>query len=321
MKALVLNKEGSYPSYMETDFSTHEAEVEVAVSAAALNHRDVWISKGMYPGIKVPCILGSDGVGEYQGRKVIINPGMSWGDNKQVQDKAFSILGMPKDGTFAERVSVEEKYIYDLPSHLSDTEGAALPLAGVTAYRALVTKCKPRKGETVLITGIGGGVALFAMQYALAIGCRVFVSSSSPQKIERAIEMGCEGGVLYTQEDWHKELLKLSGGIDVIIDGAGGEGFSRFPSIANPGGRIAFYGGTRGKIPSLSPQIIFWKQLSLMGSTMGSDQDFLDMVNFVNRHQIKPIVDKVYPMSEAREAFERMDQGGQFGKIVIDINL
>lgn len=321
MKAVVLDKEGAYPTHMDVNFEVNQGEEEVTLSAAALNHRDVWISKGMYPGIKVPCILGSDGVGTYQGRKVIINPGMNWGENKKVQDKSFSILGMPKNGTFAEMLSVEKKYIYDLPKHLTDTEGAALPLAGVTAYRALVTKCKPRNGETVLVTGIGGGVALFAMQYARAIGCRVFVSSSSPEKIEKALEMGCEGGVLYTKEDWHKDLLKLSGGIDVVIDGAGGEGFSRFPSIANPGGRIAFYGGTRGKIPKLSPQVIFWKQLSLFGSTMGSDQDFLDMVNFVDRHQIKPIVDSVYSLSEARKAFERMEKGGQFGKIVIDINL
>lgn len=321
MKALQLQALHSLPQVVEVDKpEVAEGHVLVRIVAAALNHRDVYITQGLYPGIVLPVILGSDGVGYVGERRVLINPGLGWGDDKRVQSKDFKVLGMPDDGTLAEYVQVPEDKIYDVPPHLSDEQAAALPLGGVTAYRALVVKCAPRKGDRVLITGIGGGVALFALQYAVAIGCEVYVTSSSQAKIDRAIAMGAAGGALYTSDDWHKQIQKLSGGIDVAIDSAGGAGFARIPYICRPGARIAFYGGTRGKIDGLNPQVIFWRQISIMGSTMGSDRDFRDMLDFVGRHEIVPVVDEVFSLAEGGQAFEKMDKGGQFGKLVVRVS-
>ena len=291
----------------------------IEIIAGALNHRDIWITKGMYPGIKLPCIPGSDGVGIWQGKRVLINPGFDWGSDKSFQSPHFHILGMPTNGTLAEQIYVPENNIYEAPEHLTDTEAAALPLAGVTAYRALITKCKPKHSDTVLITGIGGGVALFAMQYALAMGCKVYVTSSSAEKIALATELGAQGGVLYTDPDWDKQLKKSTGGIDVVIDSAAGDGFSKLPDLCNPGARIAFYGGSKGKITALNPQVIFWRQISIFGSTMGSPRDFEDMLDFVSLHQIHPIIDGVWPLDQIHEAYKYMADGKQFGKIIIRV--
>jgi NADPH:quinone reductase-like Zn-dependent oxidoreductase len=156
------------------------------------------------------------------------------------------------------------------------------------------------------------------MQFALAAGAKVWVTSGSQDKVHRAMERGASGGQLYTEDLWHKQLLKESGGFDVIIDSAGGSGFSQLVSTANKGARIGIYGGSKGKIENLSPQIIFWKHLNIFGSSMGSDQDFAQMVQFVDQHKIVPVVDSVYKLSEFEQAFARMKHGSQFGKIVFD---
>lgn len=320
MRALVLESLDTYPVLRDRPAAAAEpGQVSVSMTAAALNHRDLWITKGMYPSIKLPVVLGSDGVGYVGERRVIINPGLGWGDSQAAQSSDFHVLGMPTDGTLQEELVVSATQIYDAPDHLSDEEAAALPLAGVTAYRALISKCRPVIGEKVLITGIGGGVALFALQYAVAIGCEVYVTSSSQDKIDQAIDLGAADGALYTDDNWHKQIRDLSNGIDVAIDSAGGDGFARIPGICNPGARIAFYGGTRGKINGLNPQIIFWRQISILGSTMGSDRDFVDMLDFVNRHEIIPVVDSIYAFDEADKAFDRMARGEQSGKIVLSI--
>jgi NADPH:quinone reductase-like Zn-dependent oxidoreductase len=273
----------------------------------------------MYPGIKLPVVLGSDGVGYIDDRRVILNPGLDWGSSQAVQSADFHVLGMPSDGTLQEQIVVPATQVYDAPDHLSDEEAAALPLAGVTAYRALVTKCRPMIGEKVLITGIGGGVALFALQYAVAIGCEVYVTSSSQDKIDQAVDLGAADGALYTDDNWARQIRDLSNGIDVAIDSAGGAGFAEIPGICNPGARIAFYGGTRGKIHGLNPQVLFWRQISIFGSTMGSDRDFVDMLDFVNRHDIIPVVDSIYDLKDVDQAFDRMARGDQFGKIVLSV--
>ncbi len=293
-----------------------EGQVLVEVKAAALNHRDVWITKGMYPGITLPIVLGSDGAGLCEGKEVIINPNHNWGDNEKFQSASYHILGLPTQGTFAENVVVGKDKIYPKPSHLSMKEAAALPLGGMTAFRALFTKCQAEQGERVLISGVGGGVALFAFQFAVAKGCEVWVTSGSDEKIEKAIKMGAKGGINYKNADW-KDFGKKTGGFDVIIDSAGGDGFSQLVKLCKPGARICFYGGTRGNITKLNPQIIFWKQISIFGSTMGSDLEFKQMIDFVAEHKIVPVVDSVYSLSEGNKAFQRMEQGLQFGKIVL----
>lgn len=320
MKALIFNAVHQPLEYM--DFPAPQpgpGEALVALRAAALNHRDVYITKGQYPGITTPKILGSDGAGEYRGKAVVIDPSFQWGDNPAAQSKDFHILGMPKHGTFAAAVCVPRANLHPKPEHLSWEQAAALPLAGVTAWRVLFSRCQLRAEEKVLITGIGGGVALFALQFALAAGAQVWVTSGSAEKIEKAVGLGATGGALYRNADWDKGLRQQAGGFDVVIDSAGGDGFAALPGLCNPGGRIGLYGGSLGKINNLSPQLIFWKQLSLLGSTMGTGRDFKNMLAFVNKHRIVPIVDNVFPLADGNAAFDRMHLGEQFGKIVLAV--
>ncbi len=320
MKAIVLEEKGQPIAYRDFDAPAAEyGQAIVHLKAAALNHRDVWITKGLYPGIKTPGILGSDGAGLAGERPVLINPNINWGDKLAHQGPDYHILGMPTYGTMAEQVAVPAHRLHEKPEHLSWAAAAALPLGGLTAYRAVFTRGGCQAGDKVLISGIGGGVALFAFQFALAAGAEVYVTSGTASKIERAIEMGAAGGANYRQEDWHKALGKAAGGFDLVVDSAGGPGFARFPKICNYGARIVTYGGTQGKVPGFSPQLIFWKQITIHGTSMGSDQEFGQMVEFVREHRIEPVIDRIYPLAEAAGAFERMDQGQQFGKIVLEI--
>lgn len=320
MKALVLVGKDVPLMFEEVEKPQSEAGFTVVkLKAAALNHRDVWIQKGLYAGIKYPTILGSDGAGILEdGTPVIINSGSNWGDNLAAQGKNFKILGLPDDGTFAEYVKVSNESIHPKPAHLTFEQAAAVPLGGVTAWRALMTKCQPQAGEKVLISGIGGGVALFALQFAVAQGCEVWVTSSSEEKIEQAQKLGAKGGVNYRTEGWSKSLLEKSGGFDVVIDSAAGDGFTEFVGLCRPGGRIAFYGSTTlGKITNLDPRRIFWNQLSIYGSTMGTQADFEAMVNFIDKHKIIPVVDSVFELRDGNAALKKMDEGKQFGKIVL----
>lgn len=321
MKAIILEDLSQGLKYSEDyPFNAQAENVVVDLKYGALNHRDIWITKSLYPGISLPIILGSDGAGIYQNKEVVICPGLYWGNNERVQSDDFQVLGMPTNGTFAEKIEIPEEYIYAKPKHLSLKQAGALPLAGLTAYRALITKCKPQGGEKVLISGIGGGVALFAFQFALALGCEVFVTSGKQDKIDKAIALGAKGGANYKEENWTKELKKMSsGGFDIIIDSAGGDGFASLAMLTNPGARMAFYGGTVGNINNLNPRVLFWRQVNIMGSTMGSPKDFSNMLTFVEEHKITPIIDQVFDLKDAKDAFEKMDKGLQFGKLVLEI--
>lgn len=305
-------------------------EVLVKLYAAAFNHRDLWIQKGQYAGLKFPIILGSDGCGNIEavgsnipnhliGKDVIINPSIAWGNNEKAQSKTYKILGLPDNGTFAEYVTVPATNIHEKPAHLSYEEAAALPLGGLTAFRALFSRAKCQAEDKVLVTGAGGGVALFVIQFALAAGAQVYVTSGSQEKISKAIELGVKGGENYKNEDWYKNLKIAATGFDVIVDSAAGEGFEKLVDLANPGATIVFYGGTTGNINNLNPQKIFWKQLNILGSTMGSNSDFNSMLQFVSKHKIKPVIDKVFSLERAQQGLERMAQKEQFGKIVLKI--
>ena len=309
-------------------------EILVKLHAAALNHRDVWIQKGQYAGIKLPCTLGSDGAGVVAahgpgvpadapavGARVLLNPGLRWGDNSVVQAKDFVVLGMPDPGTFAEYIALPARSVCPLPAHLSFEEGAALPLAGLTAYRAAFSRAQVQPGERVLVTGVGGGVALLAAQLCVARGAEVWVTSGSDDKLARAQTLGAKGGINYRADNWVKTLVQQAGGaFDVIIDSAGGDAFNSLIDAAAPGGRIVFYGGTLGPIPNLVPGKVFWKQLSLLGSSMGSAQDFADMLALVTEKRIVPVVDEVLPLSDGEAALRRLDAGTQFGKVVLKIS-
>jgi NADPH:quinone reductase-like Zn-dependent oxidoreductase len=315
-------------------------EVLINLRAAALNHRDVFIQKGLYPGIKLPVVLGSDGagvvteVGEgvdpvWRGQEVVINCSLNWGDNPRYYGSDFRILGMPDNGTFAEYVAIHVKYAHHKPTHLSFEQAAAWPLAGVTAWRALMTRAGLHTSgsnvpEKVLITGIGGGAALFALQFAVAAGAEVWVTSGSDEKLEKAKALGATGGVNYHESDWAKTLMAQTGGgrtgyFDVIIDSAGGSGFAKLVDVAAPGGRIAIFGGTTGNLTDIAPSKVFFKQLNIFGSTMGTEREFADMIAFVKAKQLVPVIDEVFPLAEAEQAFRKMDEGKQFGKIVLKI--
>lgn len=331
MKAIVL--EGIKQQLVMKEVPVPELatdEALVRIKAAALNRRDWWIQQGQYAGLKFPIILGSDGAGivdsvgesasrEWVGKEVIINPSINWGNQQAVQQQAFHILGLPQDGTFAAYVRVPVANLYEKPQHLSFEEAAALPLGGITAYRVLFSRAALLPGEKVLVAGIGGGVATFVLQFAIHAGAEVYVTSSSQSKIEQAVALGAKGGVLYTDDNWAQQLTERAAGFDVIVDSALGEGFVHYPDLANPGGRIVFFGGTAGNLPSLNGRKIFWKQLSLLGTTMGSPADAENMLVFVKNHGIKPIIDSIHPLEDAEMALQKMRTSTQFGKVVLTV--
>jgi NADPH:quinone reductase-like Zn-dependent oxidoreductase len=320
LKALQIRELNTKPALVDCPAPSPEnGAVLVQIKSAALNHRDLFITQGLYAGIRTPCILGSDAAGICDGKRVVLYPALEWGDNPNFQGKNFRVLGMPDDGTFAELIRIPQANVFPMPQHLNWEQAAALPLAGLTAWRTLFSRCQLKKGEKVLITGIGGGVALMALQLAVAAEAEVFVSSGSADKIERAVKLGAYGGVNYREQGWEKQLKQAAGGFDVILDSAGGDGFAMFPALCNPGARIGFYGGTLGKVNGLSLQPLFWKQISLHGSTMGSPSEFEAMLAFVEKAEIFPVVDAVFPLTACDSAFEKMEKGEQFGKIVLDL--
>jgi len=303
-------------------------EVRVLIKAAALNHRDEWCRKGLYPNLTDGTVLGSDGAGiiselgagvdaSFLGKEVIINPALNWGQNQKVQSSSFEILGMPRNGTLAESVIVPAHRTHPKPSHLTWEEAAALPLAGLTAYRAITYQGHLEKGENLLVTGFGGGVAQFAAQFGLALGANLFITSSKAQKIKKGIDLGAKSGFNYLDPNWINQALEETGGFDLIIDSAAGDGLNHLLQVIKPGGKIVFFGATLGNPSKLEARKIFWNQIKLIGTTMGSDEDFLNMLHLVNEYQIKPIVDSVYSFDSAVEAFDRMRDGEQLGKIVL----
>jgi NADPH:quinone reductase-like Zn-dependent oxidoreductase len=334
MRAIVLNALGDADHLRieeRPDPHAGPGEVVIRLHAAALNRRDVWIRKGQYAGIKLPIILGSDGAGQvfevgdgvdpsWAGRDIVIDPSLNWGPDERAQGASFNILGLPVDGTYAEMVRVPAANIHPKPSHLSWEEAAAVPLASVTAYRALVTRARVQAGETVLVTGIGGGVATTALMIAKHLGATVYVTSGSDAKLEAARRHGALGGVNHRNDDWPKTLISEIGSRpDVIIDGAGGETFNKALDALKPGGRLVSYGSTLGAAQNVEIRRIFWKQLNVLGSTMGSPSDFPAMLKLYEAG-LRPIIDKVFPLEQASDAHIRMEAGDQFGKIVLRIS-
>jgi len=294
-------------------------EVSVRLAAAAYNRRDFWIQQGLYPNVQYPVIPGGDAAGTVDGREVVIDAGIGWGTNRRVQSDGYYLIGSPGQGTFAQHICVPEENIYNKPPHLTLTEAAALPVAGVTAYRALIYRGQASPGERLLVTGAGGGVALTAVQFGLAHGMEVFVTSGSDEKITRAKELGASGGANYKGQEWEKALKSQAGGFDVIIDSAGGDGFSKLLKLCNPAARIVSYGGSLGKVNGLSPQHLFWRQISIHGTSMGSPEDFSEMLAFVEKHKIKPVIDSTYSFENANEGIDVLSKGTQFGKLILEI--
>ncbi|MBD0355655.1 MAG: zinc-binding dehydrogenase [Rubrobacter sp.] len=309
-------------------------EIVVRLRNAALNRRDLFATQGMYPGVKpdiLPAIPGADGSGEVvakgdsaegpdEGTEVVINPALYWGDNPRIPGKDYRILGLPDDGTFAQFVKVPADHVFPKPSHLSHEEAAAIPLAALTAYRALFTRGQLQEGETVFVPGIGGGVATFLVQMAKAVGATVFVSSGSDEKIEKAKELGAEGGVNYNSEDWSKELKSMSGGVDLSVDSIGGEVFNNLIQLANPASRIVVIGATAGPAPKVMTILIaLFKQLDILGTAMGNPDEFGSMLEFYEEHELKPVINETFSLEEAAAALEHIEEGKGIGKVVLEI--
>jgi zinc-binding alcohol dehydrogenase/oxidoreductase len=306
-----------------------EGEVLVRLRAAGINHRDVFITQGLYPNIRMPVTLGSDGAGEIvtvngeshglrDGEEVVIDPMLGWGYDSRVWDSASSILGMPRDGTFAQYVVVPAENVYRKPEGLSMEEAAAIPLAGLTAYRAIFTRGALARGETVLITGVGGGVATFVLLFAKHAGARAIVTSSSDEKLERAKALGADLAINYkTTPDWAK-TLRSAGPIDLVVDSSGGETLRKALDVVRPGGRIAIYGGTNGDATiKLFP--LFWKHVTILGTSMGSPQEFAAMLELL-RNGLRPVVDRVFPLLGAVAAMQHLANADQFGKVVLTMD-
>jgi zinc-binding alcohol dehydrogenase/oxidoreductase len=305
-----------------------ESEVLVRVRTAALNRRDLFITLGLYPKVQLPVTLGSDGAGEIArlgavfgdlraGDEVVIDPMLGWGDDRRVWDAgAATILGMPHDGTFAQYVAVPAENVYPKPAALSMEEAAAIPLGGLTAYRALFTRGDLQRGETVLITGVGGGVQTFALLFAKRAGARAIVTSSSDAKLELAAALGADLTINYvTVPEWTKQLRSET--IDLVINSSGGETLRKALDVVRPGGRIVIYGGTNGDA-TVKMFPLFWKHVTILGTSMGSPQDFSAMLALFDG-TLRPVVDRVYPLRDATDALRRLERSDQFGKIVLAV--
>ncbi|SMC82069.1 zinc-binding dehydrogenase [Pedobacter nyackensis] len=333
MKAAYL--EGNTQPYIVKEIPTPvptDQEVLIKLEYSAFNQRDIRVQKGIYAGAPLPeggLAIGSDGYGKvvelgknadpsWLGKSVVINPGRNWGDNPDAFGPDFTIMGSPDQGTFAEYIAVDQQYIQVKPAHLTEEEAGALPLAGLTTYRAVFTKARLRAGEKVLVTGIGAGTALLALEFAIAAGAEVYVTSGTESKLQRAIAMGAKGGFNYKDEDWATQANAKTGGFDVVLDSASGKGFAKLITVLKPGGRLVFWGGTDGPIENIVPASIYWKNLSILGTTLGNNQEFADMLAFSEKHNIKPVIDKVFPsLAHAQEAAEYLASGAQFGKVVL----
>jgi NADPH:quinone reductase-like Zn-dependent oxidoreductase len=255
------------------------------------------------------------------GLEVIINPSLDWGINPIVQGNSFKILGFPDNGTFSDYMVISKKYVFEKPEHLSFVESASVPLSGLTAYRALFSKARLRSKEKVLITGVGGGAALWALQFAVAYQGRVYVTSGSDEKLAKAKELGALGGFNYKDTEWTQKAADESGGgFDIIIDSAGGAGFTNLIELALPGCRIVNFGRTSGNITDISTRLLYWKQISIHGTTMGTRDEFLSMLDFIEGRKLRPVIDKVFPLEQTEEAMNRMNKGEQFGKIILQIS-
>lgn len=332
MNAIVLTETGG-PDVLKLgtapDPVAGPGEVVVALRAAALNRRDVFLRKGIAPS-PLPVIPGSDGAGVVralgagvagvaEGDEVVVLPSLGWGGGEDAPAPGFRILGGPDDGTYAELVTVPAENVLPRPSRLSWEESAALPLAGLTAYRALVSRARVRPGETVLVLGIGGGVATIALHIARAAGCRVIVTSSSHEKLARARELGAAAGIDYTQEGWVQEVKEVSGGgVDVVVDSVGST-WSDSIACVRPGGRVVVFGGTGGGKVELMVRAVTAGQVSLLGTTMGSPRDFAGLLAAVTHQSWAPVIDSVRPLAEAAAAHSREEAGEHFGKLVLTI--
>jgi NADPH:quinone reductase-like Zn-dependent oxidoreductase len=291
-----------------------DGEVLIELRAASLNHLDVWIRKGL-PSVPKPRILGADGAGVIAGtdERVVINPSLTRNGKTQ-------IVGETMDGTHAELIALPRHAVHPIPDGLSFEEAAAFPLVYETAYRMLVTRAALRPGEWVLVWGIGGGVATASLGIAKALGANVVVTSSSDEKLRRATELGADVTVNHASGDVVATVKEVTGGgADIVVDDVGEATWKRTLDAVRPEGRVVVCGATTGPNPPAALHRVWWKQLSILGSTMGAPEDFRGVYDLVAAGTVRPVVDSVFPLADARSAHERLEAGEQLGKIVLSI--
>ena len=298
-------------------------EVLIRLRAAALNHIDIWVRQGQ-PSVPKPRILGSDGAGVVEalgegvdgfspGQRVVLNPGLGLDGSK--------IVGEHMDGTYAELIAIPAENVYPIPDELSFEEAAAFPMVFETAYRMLVTRAGLREGEWVLVWGVGSGVASAAFRIAKALEARTIVTSSSDGKLARARELGADVAVNHATGDVAAAVKEATGkGVDVVVEHVGEATWKTSLQAARAGGRIAVCGATSGANPPANLHRIWWKQLTILGSTMGTKDDFEGAYELVASGRARPLVDRVFPLEEAAAAHEYLESGRQFGKVVLTIS-
>lgn len=325
MKAVRIHEDGGPEVLRYEDAPDPEPgpdDVLIRLRTASVNHIDAWVRQGL-PSVPKPRILGADGAGVVEalgpaaeglgvGQRVVINP-------SRYDDHHVTVIGEHRDGTYAELIAVPRESVYPLPDELGDEEAAAFPMAFVTAYRMLVTKAALREGEWVLLWGIGSGVSTAGLAIARALGARTVVTSSSPEKLERARELGADEAVP-TAEAAERVKEITGGGAHVVVEHVGEDTWATSLALARPGGRIAVCGATSGPNPPAALHRIWWKQLTVYGSTMGSREDFEAVYELVRSGRARPVVDRVYPLAEAAAAHERLEAAQQLGKIVLRIS-
>ncbi|MCW2786647.1 MAG: NADPH:quinone reductase [Marmoricola sp.] len=293
----------------------------VRLHAAALNWHDVLVRKGQY-GSPLPHVPGADGSGvdAETGESVVVLPSLWWGADESAPGGQWEILGDHRQGTYAELVRVPAESVYPAPSGLSWAQSAALPLVGVTTYRALFSRGRLKAGESLLVLGAGGGVATMAVSIAAAIGCTVVVTSSSEEKIRLAESLGASGGVLYTEDDWPSAARELSpdgSGFDLVLDSVGT--WQSSVSAVRPGGRVVVLGASRADLATLEVRPFYFGQYDLLGTTMGSPRDFADFLTLVKTHAVPPpVVDRCFPLDRAAEAHAYLESGAGFGKVILE---
>jgi NADPH:quinone reductase-like Zn-dependent oxidoreductase len=342
MKAVAIFEHGGIDKLQLVDLPKPEAgpdDVIINVKAVALNRLDEWVRNGL-PGLKLPMpfLLGSDvagiidsvgaGVTQFQaGQRVTINPG--WWDTTcefclrgdEPLCVNFKIFGEHLNGGYAEFMRVPQRNVLAMPDDFEFVETCAAPLAFQTAWRALMTRGRLRAGEDVVILGAGSGVSTAAIQIAKYAGARVFATSHSDEKLERARELGADIGVNYTTSEWEKEVFRITNkrGADVVVDSVGEATWLKSLRALRKGGRLITYGATTGPNPAEEIRLIFWKQLEIIGTTMANRGEFMDAMRLVFERKFKPVVDVVLPLERAAEAHERLARNEQFGKIVLTV--
>lgn len=305
-----------------------KGEVKIKLKAAGLNHRDLNISARRNSEDHSPLIIGSDGTGIIEeigeeitkfsiGDEVIINPGIGWKENSDTSPQGFQIVGFPDHGTFAEKIVLPVDQLERKPAYLKWEEAGVLALAGLTGYRAMFTKGNLQIGQTVFIPGAGSGVSTLLIQFAKAKGARVITTSRIEIKRKKALELGADLAI-ETESDWVEATKEET--IDLVIESIGKATFTKSLGVLKKGGKIVTFGATTEDEITFNLREFFYGQYQLLGSTMGSREELRKMLHFIESHQIKPVIDKVYPLENAKSAMEYLKSSDQFGKVAIQIN-